>query len=47
VRVHEAEGNGRGAAGKGERVKEGGAGNVGLGYLSLECFFLYLFFRFN
>jgi hypothetical protein len=24
VRVHEAEGNGRGAAGKGERVKEGG-----------------------
>jgi len=32
---------------KEKRVKEGGAGNVGLGYLSLECFFLYLLFRFN
>jgi hypothetical protein len=47
VRVHEAGRNGRGAAGKRERVKEGGAGNVGLGYLGLKCFFLYLFFRFN
>jgi hypothetical protein len=47
VRVHEAGGNGRGAAGKKERVKGRGAGNIGLGYLGLECFFLYLFFRFN
>ena len=47
MRVHEARGNRRGAAGKRERVKGGGAGNVGLGYLGLECFFLYLYFRFN
>jgi hypothetical protein len=36
-----------GAAGKRERVKGGGVGKVGLGYLGLECFFLYLSFRFN
>jgi hypothetical protein len=37
-----------GAAGKRERVKGGGGvGKVVLGYLGLECFFLYLSFRFN
>ena len=48
MKVHEVEGNRRGAAGKRERVQGGGgAGHVGLGYLGLECFFLYLYFRFN
>jgi hypothetical protein len=47
VKIHEAGGNRKGAAGKRERVKGGGAGNVGLGYLGLECLFLYPFFRFN
>jgi len=36
-----------GVARKRKRVKEGGVGKVGLGYLGLECFFLYLSFRFN
>jgi len=38
MRVHEA-GGGRGAAGKREKVKGGGTGKVGLGYLGLEFSF--------
>jgi hypothetical protein len=37
----------KGGGRKKRKGKGRGAGNVGLGYLGLECFFLYLFFRFN
>jgi len=36
-----------GGSWKRRKGKGRGAGNVGLGYLGLKCFFLYLFFRFN